>query len=194
MSSSSGLGWTFTLWERMTQHQRWCGKDGLWLSFTYTRIWTWEWSFPYIGSGNFAIFFFVFQIGNRFYRTSFWIGSGTVTVLASIWIGPRRFKIYFVSYPSCYYASGGFLLLCLWRASVEICLLPSSACLCSGNFFSCLLVCAAGLRSSDYFLGRPLCLGLYFSLALLRLSLFCSRLASLASAIMLSRTCTGRAD
>jgi hypothetical protein len=59
-------------------------------------------------------------------------------------------------------------------------------------FFSCLWVCAAGLRSSDYFLGRPLCLGLYFSLALLRFSLFCSRLASLASAITLSRTCTGR--
>jgi hypothetical protein len=49
------------------------------------------------------------------------------------------------------------------------------------------LVCVPGLRSSDYCLGRPLCLGLYFSLALLRLSLFCSRLASLASAIMLSR-------
>jgi hypothetical protein len=96
----------------------------------------------------------------------------------------------------CYYASGGFLLRSVFfnLRSVEICLLPSSACLCSGNFFSCLLVCAAGLRSSDYFLGRPLCLGLYFSLALLRLSLFCSRLASLASAIMLSRTCTGRAD
>ena len=61
-----------------------------------------------------------------------------------------------------------------------------SACFCSETFFSCLLVCAAGLRSSDYCLGRPLCLGLYFSLALLRLSLFCSRLASLASAIMLS--------
>ncbi len=63
----------------------------------------------------------------------------------------------------------------------------SNACFCSGTFFSCLLVCAAGLWSSDYCLGRPLCLGLYFFLALLRLSLFCSRLASLASAIMLSR-------
>ena len=41
----------------------------------------------------------------------------------------------------CYYASGGFLLRSVFfnLRSVEICLLLSSACLCSGNFFSCLL-------------------------------------------------------